>query len=95
MGPQVRSERRYRWEFNVGERMAFPTSLASANPVGFPGRIPAASVALSGPRPEPSEPRFWGLRSPRATGVPGAWSRPSWVTCSHTQGLRERPGRCR
>ena len=44
----------------MGERVAFPTPLAGRYPVGFPGRIPA-SVALSGPRPEPSEPRFWGL----------------------------------
>jgi hypothetical protein len=58
--PQDRAHRRYRWDLYVGERIAFPTPLAGANPVGFPGRIPA-SVALSGPRPEPSEPRFWGL----------------------------------
>ena len=64
LGPQDRSHRRYRWDLYVGERIAFPTPLAGANPVGFPGRIPA-SVALSGPRPEPSEPHFWGLRFSR------------------------------
>jgi hypothetical protein len=45
----------------VGERIAFPHPLAGANPVGFPGPLPG-SVPLSGARPEPSEPRFWGLR---------------------------------
>ena len=62
--PQDYAHRRYRWDLYVGERIAFPTPLAGANPVGFPGRTPA-SVALSGPRPEPSEPRIWGLRFTR------------------------------
>ena len=64
VGPQDRSHRRYRWDLYVGARIAFPAPLAGANRVGFPGWIPA-TVALSGPRPEPSEPLFWGLRFSR------------------------------
>jgi hypothetical protein len=64
LGRQDRPNRRYRWDLYVGERIAFPTPLAGSNPVGFPGRIPA-SIPLSGPRPEPSEAHFWGLRFSR------------------------------
>lgn len=69
LGPPDRPHRRYRWDLYVGERVAFPTPLAGAHPVGFPGRIPT-SVALSGPRPEPSEPHFWGLRFTRRNCCP-------------------------
>jgi hypothetical protein len=64
LGPQGRSERRYRWEFDVGERITFPIPLAGTDPVGFPGRIPA-EIPLSGPRPEPSEAAIYGLRFSR------------------------------
>jgi hypothetical protein len=64
LGPLARSERRYRWEFDVGERITFPTPLAGSDPVGFPGRIPA-KFPLSDPRPEPSEAAFSGLRFSR------------------------------
>jgi hypothetical protein len=54
-----RERRRFRWEVEVGERIAFPTPLAGPDPVGFPGRVPGA-VPFGGLRPEPSDPRSWG-----------------------------------
>ena len=51
--------RRYRWLFDIEERIAFPTPRGGPSPVGFPGRIPAR-IPLVGPRPEPSMIRMWG-----------------------------------
>ena len=59
IGVQDRTQRRHRWDLYVGERIAFPTPLAGPDPIAFPGRIPA-SVPFNGPRPDPSEPHFWG-----------------------------------
>lgn len=51
--------RRYRWLFDIEERIAFPTPRGGPSPVGFPGRIPAR-IPLVGPRPEPSMIRLSG-----------------------------------
>jgi hypothetical protein len=48
-----RERRRYCWNFEIEERIAFPTPRGGPSPVGFPGRIPARVPAAS-PRPAPS-----------------------------------------
>lgn len=51
--------RRNRWQFDIEERIAFPTPRGGPSPVGFPGRT-LARVPFVGPRPEPSMARLWG-----------------------------------
>jgi hypothetical protein len=51
--------RRYNWELEVEEHIAFPTPLAGSRTVGFPTRTPGL-VPLGGGRPEPSEVFFRG-----------------------------------
>ncbi len=54
-----RGRLRYGWEMEIEERIAFPTPLAHAGPVGFPGRVPT-SIPLGGRWREPSQIHFRG-----------------------------------
>ncbi len=54
-----RGRLRYEWEMEIEERIAFPTPLAHAGPVGFPGRVPT-SIPLGGRWREPSQIHFRG-----------------------------------
>ena len=48
--------RRYCWQFEIEERIAFPTPRGGPSPVGFPGRI-SVRIPVASLRPEPS--RAW------------------------------------
>ena len=64
--PGGSKNRRYSWNLDIEERIAFPTPRGGPSPVGFPGRIPSR-IPPGSPRPEPSTTWVWGRNLARHT----------------------------